>query len=270
MMRKLNIGMFLSLMLLVAFSSCKEQKPNNKVVINEVLVDNQSNFQDDYGLHSGWIEIFNKSYSSADLAGCLLRVSSQPGDTATYFIPKGDVLTLLKPRQHTLFWADGAPRRGTFHTNFVLSKTNENWIGLYDSGKKLLDQVVVPAGVLKENYSYARVSDGLNEWEVKDDSAEKYVTPSTNNKTIESNPKMDKFEQHDPVGVGMAISAMAVVFMGLILLGEVIAAISMALHEAQGADHDVEETILTISRVKRSYSPWSSKIYTLRETPHKK
>ena len=217
-MRKLNIGMFLSLMLLVAFSSCKEQKPNNKLVINEVLVDNQGNFQDDYGLHSGWIEIFNKSYSSADLAGCLLRVSSQPGDTVTYFIPKGDVLTLLKPRQHTLFWADGTPRRGTFHTNFVLSKTNENWIGLYDSGKKLLDEVIVPAGVLKTNYSYARVNDGLNEWEVKDDSAEKYVTPSTNNKTIESNPKMDKFEQHDPVGVGMSVSAMAVVFIGLILL----------------------------------------------------
>ncbi len=309
-MRKLNIGIFLSLMLLVAFSSCKEQKPNNKLVINEVLVDNQGNFQDDYGLHSGWIEIFNKSYSSADLAGCLLRVSSQPGDTVTYFIPKGDVLTLLKPRQHTLFWADGTPRRGTFHTNFVLSKTNENWIGLYDSGKKLLDEVIVPAGVLKTNYSYARVNDGLNEWEVKDDSAEKYVTPSTNNKTIESNPKMDKFEQHDPVGVGMSVSAMAVVFIGLILLyicfrfigkiavslrkrnamkvqnvtdhkeakemklgeapGEVIAAISMALHEAQGADHDIEETILTISRVKRSYSPWSSKIYTLRETPNKK
>ncbi|MBM6865256.1 lamin tail domain-containing protein [Bacteroides caecigallinarum] len=309
-MRKLNIGIFLSLMLLMSFSSCKEQKPNNKLVINEVLVDNQGNFQDDYGLHSGWIEIFNKSYSSADLAGCLLRVSSQPGDTVTYFIPKGDVLTLLKPRQHTLFWADGTPRRGTFHTNFVLSKTNENWIGLYDSGKKLLDEVIVPAGVLKTNYSYARVNDGLNEWEVKDDSAEKYVTPSTNNKTIESNPKMDKFEQHDPVGVGMSVSAMAVVFIGLILLyicfrfigkiavslrkrnamkvqnvtdhkeakemklgeapGEVIAAISMALHEAQGADHDIEETILTISRVKRSYSPWSSKIYTLRETPNKK
>ena len=309
-MRKLNIGIFLSLMLLMSFSSCKEQKPNNKLVINEVLVDNQGNFQDDYGLHSGWIEIFNKSYSSADLAGCLLRVSSQPGDTVTYFIPKGDVLTLLKPRQHTLFWADGTPHRGTFHTNFVLSKTNENWIGLYDSGKKLLDEVIVPAGVLKTNYSYARVNDGLNEWEVKDDSAEKYVTPSTNNKTIESNPKMDKFEQHDPVGVGMSVSAMAVVFIGLILLyicfrfigkiavslrkrnamkvqnvtdhkeakemklgeapGEVIAAISMALHEAQGADHDIEETILTISRVKRSYSPWSSKIYTLRETPNKK
>lgn len=309
-MRKNRIGIFLSLLLLIGFTSCTEQKSNSKLVINEVLVDNQTNFQDDYGVHSGWIEIFNKAYSTADLAGCLLKVSSQPGDTVTYFIPKGDVLTSIKPRQHALFWADGNPRRGTFHTNFVLSKTNANWIGLYDSGKKLLDQVVVPAGILAANQSYARVGDASAEWEVKGASADKYVTPSTNNQTIESNPKMDKFEQHDPVGIGMAISAMSVVFLGLILLyicfkligkaaiklrkrnamiahnitdkqeakekklgeapGEVIAAISMALHEAQGADHDVEETILTISRVKRSYSPWSSKIYTLRETPHKK
>ena len=309
-MRKNRIGIFLSLLLLIGFTSCTEQKSNSKLVINEVLVDNQTNFQDDYGVHSGWIEIFNKAYSTADLAGCLLKVSSQPGDTVTYFIPKGDVLTSIKPRQHTLFWADGNPRRGTFHTNFVLSKTNANWIGLYDSGKKLLDQVVVPAGILAANQSYARVGNASAEWEVKGASADKYVTPSTNNQTIESNPKMDKFEQHDPVGIGMAISAMSVVFLGLILLyicfkligkaaiklrkrnamiahnitdkeeakekklgeapGEVIAAISMALHEAQGADHDVEETILTISRVKRSYSPWSSKIYTLRETPHKK
>ncbi|MBS4811964.1 MAG: OadG family protein [Bacteroides sp.] len=309
-MRKNRIGIFLSLLLLIGFTSCTEHKSNSKLVINEVLVDNQTNFQDDYGVHSGWIEIFNKAYSTADLAGCLLKVSSQPGDTVTYFIPKGDVLTSIKPRQHTLFWADGNPRRGTFHTNFVLSKTNANWIGLYDSGKKLLDQVVVPAGILAANQSYARVGDASAEWEVKGASADKYVTPSTNNQTIESNPKMDKFEQHDPVGIGMAISAMSVVFLGLILLyicfklngkaaiklrkrnamiahnitdkeeakekklgeapGEVIAAISMALHEAQGADHDVEETILTISRVKRSYSPWSSKIYTLRETPHKK
>lgn len=309
-MRKNRIGIFLSLLLLIGFTSCTEQKSNSKLVINEVLVDNQTNFQDDYGVHSGWIEIFNKAYSTADLAGCLLKVSSQPGDTVTYFIPKGDVLTSIKPRQHTLFWADGNPRRGTFHTNFVLSKTNANWIGLYDSGKKLLDQITVPAGILEADQSYARVGDASEEWEVKGASAEKYVTPSTNNQTIESNPKMDKFEQHDPVGIGMAISAMSVVFLGLILLyicfkligkaaiklrkrnamiahnitdkeeakekklgeapGEVIAAISMALHEAQGADHDVEETILTISRVKRSYSPWSSKIYTLRETPHKK
>ena len=309
-MNKYIAGIFFASAMVGAISSCTAPDTGSKIVINEVLVNNQDNFQDDYGVHSGWVEIFNTSYNSVNLAGCYLKVSSEPGDTLSYFIPKGDVLTAISPRQHALFWADGAPRRGTFHTNFVLSKTRDNWVGLYDSGRKLLDEVVVPAGVLKTDQSYARVSDGADQWEVKDDSETKYVTPSTNNQTLEGNPKMDKFEQHDSAGLGMTITAMTVVFIGLILLyisfriigkvavklrkrnamkaqnvtdkqeakerglgeapGEVIAAISMALHEAQGADHDVEETILTISRVKRSYSPWSSKIYTLRETPHKK
>ena len=51
--------------------------------------------------------------------------------------------------------------------------------------------------------------------------------------------------------------------------GEIYAAISMAMHEIQNEVHDNEDTVLTITRVKRSYSPWSSKIYTLREIPRK-
>ena len=310
-MNKTKIGIFFTLLLMLGVcSSCGEKKSNNKLVMNEVLITNESNFQDDYGLHSAWIEIFNRSYGSADLAGCYLKCSSQPGDTASYFIPKGDVLTLIKPRQHSLFWADGEARRGTFHTNFTLNPDANNWIGLYDSGRNLLDQVVIPAGSLQTNQSYARVSDAAEKWEVKDGSAEKYVTPSTNNKTIDSNAKMEKFEEHDSVGIGMSISAMSVVFFGLILLyvsfkvvgrvsvnlskrnamkakgitdkqeakekklgeapGEIFAAIAMAMHEMQSDVHDVEDTVLTITRVKRSYSPWSSKIYTLRETPLKK
>ncbi len=310
-MKKINIGIFLSLALAMGLlSSCGDTKSNSKLLLNEVLVNNESNFQDDYGIHSAWIEIFNKSYGTANLAGCYLKVSSQPGDTVSYFIPKGDVLTQVKPRQHALFWADGEPNRGTFHTNFKLDKEKTNWVGLYDSGRKLLDQVVVPGGVLGPNESYARVNDASEEWEVKGGTPDKYVTPSTNNKTIDSNVKMEKFEQHDSVGIGMAISAMSVVFAGLILLyisfkfigkasvnfsrrnamkakditdkqeakeqklgqapGEVFAAISLAMHEMQNDVHDVEDTVLTITRVKRSYSPWSSKIYTLRETPQKK
>lgn len=305
-MNKTKIGIFLSLLLLVGLTSCGEKKSNSKLLLNEILIDNQNSFQDDYGLHSAWIEIFNKSYGSADLAAYLLKVSSQPGDTVTYFIPKGDILTVVKPRQHALFWADGEPNRGTFHTSFKLNPETSNWIGLYDSGKKLMDQVEIPAGSLGPNQSYARVSDGAAEWEVKGGTTDKYVTPSTNNMTLDSNAKMEKFEEHDAIGIGMAISAMSVVFCGLLLLfisfkivgkvavnlsnrntmrskgidkkeakelaqapGEVYAAISMALHEMQDEVHDVEETVLTITRVKRSYSPWSSKIYTLRETPRK-
>ena len=49
-MNKTKIGIFLSLMLVLGFcSSCKEQKSNNKLLLNEVLVNNESNYQDDYG-----------------------------------------------------------------------------------------------------------------------------------------------------------------------------------------------------------------------------
>lgn len=49
--------------------------------------------------------------------------------------------------------------------------------------------------------------------------------------------------------------------------GETIAAIAMALSEHFSGNHDMEDTILTIKRMKRAYSPWNSKIYNLRETP---
>lgn len=52
--------------------------------------------------------------------------------------------------------------------------------------------------------------------------------------------------------------------------GEVIAAISLALSEHFAEGHDVEDTILTIRRMQKAYSPWNSKIYNLRTVPHRK
>ena len=49
-MNRHKIGIFLALLLLVGFSSCKEQNNASKLLINEILVDNESNFQDDYGI----------------------------------------------------------------------------------------------------------------------------------------------------------------------------------------------------------------------------
>lgn len=49
--------------------------------------------------------------------------------------------------------------------------------------------------------------------------------------------------------------------------GETIAAISMALAEHMGQGHDMEDTILTIRRMRKAYSPWNSKIYNLRVVP---
>lgn len=51
------------------------------------------------------------------------------------------------------------------------------------------------------------------------------------------------------------------------LTGEVNAAIAAALYFYSQELHDNENTVLTIEKVSRTYSPWSSKIYGLRQNP---
>lgn len=144
-------------------------------------------------------------------------------------------------------------------------------------------------------------------WEVRDGSGQYYITPSSNNVIKDTNGKVEMFAEQDENGFGMAVMAMGVVFTALLLLslcfyiiskigeavsrknkvktvtahldevhdshkdhdsGEAIAAIVMALHEHLDA-HDRESIVLTINKVRRAYSPWNSKIYSLRELPHR-
>lgn len=112
----------------------------------------------------------------------------------------------------------------------------------------------------------------------------------------------EEFEEVDPVGFGLAAVGIAVVFSSLLILymvflyiskflqargkkkliqkgqledskkesemtGEINAAIAAALYFYSMELHDQESTVLTINRVSRIYSPWSSKIYGLRQYP---
>lgn len=273
--------------------------------INEVMVSNTDNFVDDYGQRHGWIELFNSAHAPLEISS--VYITTDPSNPKMYAVPLGDVNTRMPKRQHILFWADGMPTRGTFHTSFVLQPGKDNWIGIYEAdGQTLIDSVTVPAS-LGVNQSYARSRDGLDGWEVRDDSnlVTGNTTPSSANVVRETNNKVEMFKENDENGVAMAIMAMAIVFSALLVLalcflgiskigarrmrqekaraqgidtkvearpehdsGEEIAAIVMALHQHLDA-HDNESTILTINKVKRAYSPWSSKIYSLRELPRR-
>ncbi|MCC8143520.1 MAG: lamin tail domain-containing protein [Tannerellaceae bacterium] len=270
----------------------------SSIRINEVLVINEDNFVDNYGKRSGWVELYNSSVGTVDIKGCYL--TDDKNNPTKYPIPKGDVLTAVKPRQHVLFWADGQPSKGTFHLNFTLNPNKENYIALFDAdGKTLIDEVTIPAGQTAD-ISYGRVIDGEEKLGILT-----RATPSTNNVTLDTNEKIENFKKNDSYGVGMTLTAMLAVFSVLLLLfivfknigiaaikaskrnvqkaagdiaastktsaytGEIITAISMALHEVNEDVHDTEDTVLTIKKVVRTYSPWSSKIYTLRETPKK-
>ncbi len=47
--------------------------------------------------------------------------------------------------------------------------------------------------------------------------------------------------------------------------GNVTAAISMALHMYFNEMHDEESNVVTIKKVRKAYSPWSSKIYSVNQ-----
>jgi Na+-transporting methylmalonyl-CoA/oxaloacetate decarboxylase gamma subunit len=301
--------------------------------INEVLVINTDDYEDDFGHKQGWIELFNKSRGTVDIGGCYL--SNDRRDLKKYRIPKGDVLTKIKPRQHVVLWADNMPLRGTFHVNFTLQETNVLYLSS-SNGRDIIDSLAFPVGegpfeikdyvvgnksdVVKTagtipfypcaNVSYGRLKDGENRGGANGWAFLSKTTPSSNNVILDSEAAAQRFREFDPYGLIMALTAMSVVFVALLLLfiifknigkaairsgrnraqkaglspvvaaavvsesvsGEIYAAVATAIHLYMQEDdvHDLENTILTIHKVTRAYSPWSSKIYGLREVPKKK
>lgn len=310
-----NKGIIMLLLLCLYISATSFAQGRKGLRINEVMVKNDSNYIDDYGLKHGWIELYNSSYNFMEISSVF--ITNDKSNPKKYPVPRGDVKTNIPARQHVIFFADNEPNKGTFHINFTLTPGQENWIGIYDAdGVTLLDEVYVPAD-LASNHTYALKEDGVSSpdgkfdskyWEVRDGSDEKYITPSSNNVIIDTNKNIEKFKTNDKNGFVMTVIAMLIVFAALLLLsicfyifgkvnelsakrkkaishhgedastevirsvkgdsGEEIAAISMALYEHINT-HDHEDAILTINKVKRAYSPWNSKIYTLRGLPRR-
>lgn len=187
-------------------------------------MENETNATDEYGDHSAWIELFVKYYGQIDVAGYILEAQPEGGKAVQYTIPKGDQVTIVPARQHIVLWADGQPHKGVLHTGFTLDRTKATTVRLYNSNKDLIDEVKIPA-ILQADQSYGRIDQsktelGAENWEVKypQGNEDAYVTPNTSNRVNDVNVKMVTFREKDPAGVGMAITAMTVVFSCLILL----------------------------------------------------
>lgn len=257
---------------------------------NEVLVFNDSNYVDDFGKHSSWIEIFNSARNTVDMGGLFL--TNDMSNPTMYKIPKGQPITKIAEQSYLVFWADGNDTHGILHVNFKLE--DSKLVALFDSdGKTLIDSLVLPANA-KHDVTFGSIEDGSD--------LRGYLAKSTPNSSNVTEPKVtgaELFAKFDPTGVAMIAIAMGVVFLALALLfvffknmgrmfkrekkekdaevvktspedglpGEVNAAIALALFLYRNQLHDHENTVLTINKVARAYSPWSSKIYGLRRWP---
>ena len=296
-------NIFITLIALIGCAVAVSAQGRSGLKLNEVMVVNESNAIDDFGERHGWIELFNSNHAPMEISSVF--ITDDPSNPKKYPVPLGDVNTRIPKRQHVIFWADGRPSRGTFHLNFILKPNQDNWIGVYDAnGITLIDSVTVPAS-LEPGMSYARSIDGVGEWQMRNDVGENYITPSSNNIIRAQNDKIQMFKERDENGFALTLMAMCIVFSALLILclcflaiskiserfarankmaahgvtaetkakhatdsdsGEVIAAIGLALRDHFEA-HDQESTVLTINKVRRSYSPWSSKIYGMRHNP---
>ncbi|MCF0205372.1 MAG: OadG family protein [Muribaculaceae bacterium] len=303
MKKRIIFSLFAAVLTITAFAQGRKG-----LIINEVMVENTSSIVDEYGVHTAWVELMNTTHGTMDISSVFITnvkvaEGEKPDPKNLYCIPRGDVKTKIKPLQQAVFFCDGEANKGTFHVNFTLYPGCVNYIALYDAdGLTLIDEVEVPAD-LTADHTYALDKNYV--WTVRSLIGEDHATPGTRNDVIEGNKKVNQFRENDPFGVILTILAMAIVFLALILLsvcfylfgrlnasvarrnkadahdissdqirnvahdtGEEIAAICMALNQHLNA-HDQENTVLTINKVKRAYSPWSSKIYTLRQTPQR-
>jgi len=268
-----------------------------------VLVNNVSNYMDDFGQRSPWIEIFNMAYNSVDIGG--LYLTDDMSNPKKYLIVKGQPVTRIPSRGYLVFWADSNTTHGILHLNFNLKPGKT--IALFDgNGKTLIDSLTISA-CMPPDVSFGRGEDGLGTWGIMEK-----TTPGAGNKTQPDITAGEIFVKMDPLGAGMTSISMSVVCFALLLLflffrftsrllkinvkkqllarsltrakagvvtttgddhagleitGEISAAITMALYLYSTELHDAERTVLTINKVSRTYSPWSSKIYGLRKLP---
>lgn len=300
----------------VAMLSAQAQQVTD-LRLNEILIKNDSNYLDEYGRYVAWLEVYNTAYNVVNVGGCFLTNDTtgfykgkeslqalKELKNKWYVIPTTDPTTTMPQRSHVVFFLDGQPSYGTYHTNFT--PDNSNYIALISSnGKEIIDILEFPEELRAKNVSYGCAVDG----DVSTRQILEAYTPGSANKISSGETKADRLKETDPHGLSMTIISMAIVFSVLAIIycmlkifgyaarreaaknaaqkgtpapaavtetpavksddglsEEEIVAIGMALHLHFGAQHDQESEVLTITP---NTSAWANKSLNFTQSPRK-
>ena len=128
-----------------------------RLLINELMSNNQSCCADRYGQFDDWIEIHNAGGRAVNIGG--MFITDDLTDPGAFQFPTDDrKATTIPAGGYILLWADEDHDQPGFHLNFGLSSNGEQ-LGLFASdGTTLVDSVTF--GPLRPDVSYARVPDG--------------------------------------------------------------------------------------------------------------
>ena len=204
----------LCLALLVSFTSLRAQNVIDLIIAEALAVPDSTGIVDDYGRQGGWIEIFNTSQGTVNIAGCFL--TDDRSNLKKSIIPKGDLKTKIGPRQTTVFYASGNGADGTFYTNFKLRPGSTVYL-VSNDGRTVIDSLAIPAGI-PMGMSMKKQAFDLRQREFEELPDPQVPSPGMYNGDMNAATKAEAMKEKDPHGGILSLVAVTVVFSALAIL----------------------------------------------------
>lgn len=132
---------------------------NSQVVINEYSCSNVSGYTDNYGSYEDWIELYNSSAVSVNLAGYYL--SDKATNPTKWQFPAG-VSIAANGRLIVFCSGNDIVVGANIHTNFKLTQTKPESIVFSNTSATILENIVLLP--TQKNHSRGRQTDGSATW----------------------------------------------------------------------------------------------------------
>lgn len=131
--------------------------PTQALVINEFSAVNTTIAADQDGEYDDWIELYNNTNATIDLAGYFL--SDDPSDLTKWVFPTASI----GPGAYLIIWADDDLWQTGLHANFQLNGVGEI-LSLSDANGVLVNQIEYSAQ--DEDITYGRYPNGVGNFQV--------------------------------------------------------------------------------------------------------
>jgi hypothetical protein len=125
-----------------------------EVVINEVMLDNQTAVDDGTGAFPAWLELYNPSPAAANLAG--IPLSDDPADPAKWLIPDVPAARLASGGFLVVYLDGDTENPDDFHANFVPDISSTVTLLLDTNG----DRVTIEPTEVEPDLALGRYPDG--------------------------------------------------------------------------------------------------------------
>lgn len=268
--------------------------------INEFSANYNGDLINPLGNKSPWIELYNTSLVSLNVG--TMYLTDDRNDLKKYQLPKSNELK-ISANGFLIIYLDTSKH---FHPTVASLSTETGYLALVLSdGRTIVDSVVYDPKLITDGTFLSRTIDGAGNWEITDIST---PLLSNDIKIYESPNEIVKRLDPYGIGISIICFFIVIIILIMLYLAfyyiwkikrpvvktkrveikkegedfkteiihneeeissEVLAAIGTALHLYLLSMHDYENGIITIKKVTKPYSPWSSKLYNLTPTPQK-